>query len=268
MSYCVCRSITIVGEAVSQSKLFKRSFCDPGVVAVWYIESITVSYGSNGVFTVPSLRFGQFERRRFDYMTVGLRNTETGRLWEMTGSVVYANRLVVKGSLYYKNLINTLDSNKVYGFFGGGIAQDGCKDCTLVAVDSLSYQFLGHVNAVRHTHVGTAFFTENRPHFEFKLMDRDGTFVQVNPFNTPVAVFPLLQVIVSYPGGWREADGKYYLWKTSDRQSRLNMAGEFAYCVDFVDVEKARAFIAKAAVSYGGHPVSAGIDLLSSIRGL
>lgn len=234
---------------------------------MWRISRITLSYGSHGVFDVPCLTFGPTARFRLDFVKVFLTESRTNQVVELVGSAVYANHLVVPGSMHYRDLINIVDSYKPYGFIPDDVVSDGSLNCLLVAVDDLSYRFLGYVKVIKRVRVGQHFYKENAPCIDCAFLDEDRSLIQLSPSFVPAGIFPLLQCMLHAPEGWR-MDGRYYFWRKCDKESRFTTNGEFAYRVDFVDEPGARAFIAKATVEYGKDPIGPGWIALSKIAGL
>lgn len=205
---------------------------------MWYISDIKLLDVYNDVALHKSYHYHnvKFQLTR---LVVDIRNTEFKQEISLVAK---------RGS---DNFIRDMQMYKPYGWCPGGYDPG---DCMLCVIDRPSMEFLDCIESVRVVDKDIsedfkAFCMSLRPGFSFwdewkTIVDCSSAFIQM--------AFPLFQAVCFLKKGWR--GDKFYLRGRTDLIS----------CIEFSDLHKAKAMLAKAAVK-GYNPMIEDEDVKSKL---
>ena len=193
----------------------------------------------SAMFFLPCLDYNTSVRSRFKHIWLRFREVETGKVHEVQCSRPSWGRIDVVIANY-----------KPYGCVLGKLMKDRHRNCLLVTVDRLSYQFLDYVegfSVVRsNADLSNKLFGAVNV---LSFADDDKTLGKRHFGVKQKWYFPLMQLILHVPSGWH--GDEYYFRKDSLSGALMR--------VDFCDKQKAKSLLSKASLMYGGDIVTDGV---------
>ena len=200
---------------------------------MWYIEKVWYVDEPNSRLSRQHI-FYEKPRQRNRGVAVQLKDTVTGDVAELSSWHSW------------DNFAEALRICNPYGFVPGELLDGSKVDAVLlVVVDELSVRFLDYIASVKS--VGAEDF-DIFAHVELlqqqvTVWSNSGTIVE---WVAGQYICSLFQMICFIPAGWR--GNKFYL-RTGPQNNGVGI------CVEFKDIQKARALVAKAAC-VGYNPVA------------
>lgn len=219
---------------------------------MWVVDRIGVSElnyvpQEKYVFFLPCLDYNTSVRSRFRHIWLRLRELETGKVHEVQCSRPSWGRIDT-----------VLDMYKPYGYVPGKMMKDKHRNCFLVAVDNMSYQFLSYVDGFSIVNPDLAPSSVKRLFGAVNVMsfaDENRTLGKRSFARKQHWYFPLMQLLLHVPSGW--CDDEYYFLSGS-------IGGPLMH-INFCDKQKAKALLAKASLVYGGDIVADGVSTMGAI---